>query len=461
MVDQKLFNLIESNGQVHILNFWDELTEQQKSQLTAQLIKIDFKLLKTLYNKAISESNLKRQKIEPARVISLQERKAQDKEMTMIGEKLLKAGKVAAFLVAGGQGSRLGFEHPKGMFPITPVKKKSLFQMHAEKIIATAREFNTVIPWYIMTSIGNHEETVDFFEKHNFFGLNKKDVMFFSQEMIPAVDHKGKLLLEEKARIFMNPNGHGGSLKAIWDSGAYSDMVKRGIESIFYFQVDNVLIYICDPAFLGYHKYYNSDMSSKVLRKSFPEEKLGVICKIDEKIGVIEYSDLSKEDANARDAKGDLKYWAGSIAIHVLETGFIEKLNKKGFKLPYHIAEKKIPHIDAHGKFIKPDKNNGFKFETFVFDALQYCSKTVSIEVERANEFSALKNKSGVDSEETSIRDLNVLYLNWLKKAGLPIEYQDESIPDTEISPLFACTEKGVMAKKDKIPPYSPGFYLE
>ena len=309
-----------------------------------------------------------------------------------------------------------------------------------------------------MTSSGNHDDTIAFFEKNDYFGLNKHDVMFFKQELMPAVDKNGKLLLAEKDRIFMSPNGHGGSLKAIWDSGAHADMMKRNIESIFYFQVDNVLINIADPAFIGYHKSDGVEMSSKVIRKGYPEEKLGVICRINGDIGVIEYSDLNEEDTYATTEDGELKYWAGSIAIHMLETSFIEKINKKGFKLPYHIAEKNIPHIAENGSFVKPSDKNGYKFETFVFDALHHCKTTTTIEVKREDDFSALKNKTGVDSEETSIKDMSAMFIRWLKSAGKNIP---DNINNIEISALFANTENELLEKKHQLPEITNNIYIE
>lgn len=456
---QKYFNLLKKYNQDHVLMFWDQYNESQKSNFIKQIESIDFELLADLYKKASSKDNSVQDiNLDPTSVVSLSQRQSLDAKMIAKGQELLKAGKVAVFLVAGGQGSRLGYDGPKGVYPISPVKRKSLFQLHAEKIIASNRMYNTNIPWYIMTSSGNHDDTVAFFEKNNYFGLNGQDVMFFKQEMMPAVDNNGKLLLVEKDQIFMSPNGHGGSLKAIWDSGAYDDMMKRNIESIFYFQVDNVLINIADPAFIGYHKSDDAEMSSKVLRKAYPEEKLGVICRINGNIGVIEYSDLSKEDTYATTKDGELKYWAGSIAIHMLETSFIEKINKKGFKLPYHIAEKSIPHIDKDGNLVKPAGKNGYKFETFVFDALHHCKTTTTIEGRREDDFSPLKNKTGLDSEETAIRDMSAMFIRWLKSAGKNLP---DEINNIEISPLFAKTAEELHAKKDQLPEITNNIYIE
>jgi len=460
---EKYYNLLKDHGQEHILQFWDEYSDDQKRELTEQIDSIDFELLTKLISsisKEVKEGSETR--LETAETISLHERKKYDNEVLRTGEELLREGKVGAFLVAGGQGSRLGFDGPKGAYPITPVKKKTLFQMHAEKILAMSRNYDTVIPWYIMTSTTNHEETISFFKANNYFGLDKNDVMFFSQDMLPAIDKSGKLMLEEKDRIFMSPNGHGGSLKALWDSGAHADLVKRNIEYLFYFQVDNVLINICDPEFLGYHLKYDAEMSSKVVRKAFPEEKLGVICKVDGKTGVVEYSDLGEEDMYAKDADGGLKFWAGSVAIHFINTKFIETENKRGFQLPYHIAEKSIPYIDTNGHRVSSAEKNGYKFETFVFDALAHCQNTIAIEARREEDFSALKNKEGVDSEETAIRDMKNLYLKWLKKAGMEIpEMGIRNDIQIEISPLFAFSEKKLLEQKSKIPAFSNKMYLE
>jgi UDP-N-acetylglucosamine/UDP-N-acetylgalactosamine diphosphorylase len=457
------FDLLKRHGQEHVLQFWDELSTQKKEALIKQIESIDFSLLNKLIGLTKSDSHTDNPvSLDLAETLSLSERKSKDAEMIERGEGLLKKGKVGAFLVAGGQGSRLGFDGPKGVYPITPIKKKSLFQLHAEKILAMSIKYKKVIPWYIMTSIENHDDTVTFFEKNNFFGLDKNDVMFFSQDMLPAVDKKGKLILVDKDKIFMSPNGHGGSLKALWDSGAHADLVKRKIEYLFYFQVDNVLVNICDPAFLGYHWNYKAQMSSKVVRKAFPGEKMGIICKINGKTGVVEYSDLSEEDMYAKDEKGELKYWAGSIAIHFIDTKFIETENKRGFQLPYHLAEKSIPFVDSDGRKINPEEKNGYKFETFVFDALAHCQNSITLEVSRENEFSALKNKKGVDSEETAIRDLNNLYLRWLHKAGMALS--DTSIDDDimiEISPLFALSEEELLKRKDMLPAYSKKMYIE
>jgi len=448
---QKKIDQVYAHKQEHIFRFWDALNETQQNRLISQVGLIDFNLLSQLIELASDrERYLKKEfKLEPAEFISLQERKERDISARAVGEEHLKAGKVAAFLVAGGQGTRLGFSKTKGMYPITPVKKKSLFQLHAEKLRAMERRYNTQIPWFIMTSQTNNKETSNFFEENNHFGYNAENISFIVQDMIPAIDRQGKLILDAIDHIFTNPNGHGGSLKALWESGALESMRKKGVETIFYFQVDNVLTRICDPIYIGYHVLAQSDMSNKVVRKKYPEEKMGILCKIDGKLGLMEYSDLTKEDMYATNNDGSLKYWAGNIATHIISVDFVESENITGFKLPYHIAEKNIPYLDEQGKLIKSKEKNGIKFETFVFDALLDARKSVSLEVERIKEFSPLKNKEGENSPQTVRRDLNNTYGKWLERAGYKVPRDEEGnvIQNIEISPLYALDEEELKGK--------------
>ncbi len=375
-IDDELLQIkidrLVTSGQGHIFRFWEKLDETRRQNLLKQLSEVDPGLLEQFIE--IGQNSEKythgKQNLTPAAVITLADRNKGDAAARRLGETILRQGKVAALVVAGGQGTRLGFAQPKGTFPVTPVKKKSLFQLHAEKLLALNRKYKVNIPWYIMTSQTNHDQTVKYFQDNEFLGYRSEDICFFSQDMIPAIDRQGKLILDAPDHIFMNPNGHGGSLKAVWQSGALADMRKRGIQHIFYFQVDNVLLQICDPVYIGYHVQQRADMSCKVVRKSSPEERVGVVCYIDGRLGVVEYSDLNQEDMYALEPDGSLKYWAGSIGIHMLSVDFVERENKGGFKLPYHIALKSIPYLDEQGVLIEPREKNGVKFETFIFDAL-------------------------------------------------------------------------------------------
>ena len=462
---QKKIDAFYACGQGHVFRFWGDLNREQRDTLLSQIKQVDLELMERLYDdwRKREQKGTSLPNLEPAEIITLDQRLKRDAEARAIGEQALSAGKLAAFLVAGGQGSRLGFDGPKGAFRITPVKQKTLFQLHAEKIKAVSLSYKTVIPWYIMTSQANHRQTVRFFEQQDYFGLEKANVIFFSQEMLPAMDKNGKLLLADKNRLFMSPNGHGGSIKALWDSGALADMKRRNIAYLFYFQVDNALTRICDPAFIGYHILHESEMSGKVVRKRFPEEKMGVICKINGKTGLVEYSDLDEKNMRAKESDGSLRFWAGSIATHVINVDFLWRENEQGFRLPYHFAEKAIPYVDEKGKPVKPEDKNGLKFETFVFDALQDVRSTVTVEVERDEEFSALKNKEGLNSPKTVVEDLLRLYARWLRSAGVDIPVNKTGLPayNIEISPLFALEAEDVQKKRRQIPQPHKNMYLE
>ena len=451
---QKKVEKVYQAGQGHIFHFWDSLNAGQRDNLLKQIEMIDFDLLRRLIDQALEPQAEKQdQSLQPPDVIDLQTRKGEDDKARQIGEKAIAAGKVAAFLVAGGQGTRLGFDAPKGMYPVTPVKKKSLFQLHAEKIRAIGRKSKVEIPWYIMTSMTNYEQTKSYFEDNAYFGMDADNVFLFVQEMIPAIDRQGKLILDGPDHIFMNPNGHGGSIRAVWKSGALADMKARGVDYIFYFQVDNVLTRICDPVYFGYHIMGKSEMSCKVVHKKYPEEKIGILCRTGDKLHLIEYSDLDKEYMYAKNPDGSMKFWVGNIATHIFDRRFLERENKGGFRLPWHIALKSIPYINQQGDLIKPEDKNGIKFETFVFDALVDARRTTCVEVERKQEFSPLKNSEGENSPQTTRHDLIDLYSQWLEKAGFEIERDNDRLPlyTIEISPLISLEGENLAGRVDKI----------
>ncbi len=464
---QEVIDKVRAAGQAHVLHFYDELSDESKDRLLRQLDEINYSQLTQLYEKFIqNQEPVAKGKLEPADFIPVpetQEQIAAAREARQIGEQALRRGRVAAFLVAGGQGTRLGFDDAKGKFPITPIKQKSLFQLHAEKILALSRKSDAAIPWYIMTSESNHDDTVTFFEQHDYFGLRTDGVMFFSQDMVPALDPDGKLFLDAKDHVFENPNGHGGSLSALKNSGALDDMRERGVDTIFYFQVDNVLARICDPIFIGYHLRDNADMSAKIVTKDDPDEKVGVLGTIGGRMGVIEYSDLSEEDKHARNPDGALKYRAGNTAIHVLDVDFVERENEGGLRLPWHVAHKQIPYLDEQGKLVEPEEPNGYKFETFVFDALGDADRTVFMEIERENEFSPVKNAEGKDSPATARRDMTRMYARWLEQAGVNVPRDDKRNPkvNIEISPLFALEAEDVKKNLKGKPVLSDDLYLE
>ncbi len=473
---QTLKEKFEKAGQAHVFKFFDELDVAQQNALVEQLKMIDLdelaRLNETLVFAENTDAGIDFAKLTPAPYSPLPADKANDPEWAnakKIGEGAIKAGKLAAFVVAGGQGTRLGFNAPKGLYKVTPVKQKSLFQVFAEKILSASKKYGVSIPWIVMTSHINNKATVEFFEENNFFGLDKNDIIFFKQGLMPAVDLNGKIILEDKGKIAMTPDGHGGCLRGMVRSGAIAELKKRGIECVSYFQVDNPLVDIIDPYFVGFHILGKSQMSSKMIAKAYPLEKVGHFCMLDDKLTVVEYSDLPNEYQEQTDENGKLKFIAGSVAIHILDVDFIETLGssqKEEDRLPFHRANKKIPFVGDDGQPVKPEKPNGVKFEMFVFDALPMAKNPVIIEGFRGDEFSPVKNAEGVDSPLTCKNHQKAQWCRWFAKVGVEIEADADGIPaiDFEVSPLFASNEADFVAKWNALadkPSVENGLYLQ
>ncbi len=466
----KLYPLLEKSNQTGLVGFWDELDEKGKESLVCQLEKLDFGRIPSWVEDYVKKENPLEipTEFEPAPyypAIVNNNTAAMFEEAKKLGEDLIMAGKVGAFVVAGGQGTRLGFGGPKGNFPISPVRNKTLFQVFAETIIAASKKYNAVIPWYIMTSPLNHQETLDSLKAGNYFGLSEKDVFVFQQGTMPNFDFEGRIFLSGKGEIAASPDGHGGSLKALFDSGAVADMKKRGVEQLSYFQVDNPLIKIIDPLFIGLHAKEGAGMSSKTLLKAYPKEKVGNFCLVEGKVAVIEYSDLPDEQAEKKNPDGSLVFQLGSIAIHIISRDFIERLNAGGFALPFHKAIKKIPYIGQAGDEIQPSEPNGVKLETFVFDALPLSEKSVILETLREEEFAPVKNAEGLDSPEVTKQMMTGRAAKWLEAAGVKVPRKADGSVDCviEMSPLFAVDESDVAAKAANVPPIKAGasIYLE
>ncbi|MDF1658465.1 MAG: UDPGP type 1 family protein [Verrucomicrobiales bacterium] len=449
----KLQKHFESNGQGHVFTFFDEITDSEQKHLLKQASDIDLEELSELVSSLVQNTGSKNETIadslEPAEFTPRPESEGGNPSLWIEarekGESALRAGRVAAFTVAGGQGTRLGYDGPKGTFGVTPVLKKSLFQVFAEKILASSLIFGRPVPWYILTSIINHDETVAFFAENNFFGLPEDKVHFFSQGLMPAVDANGKILMADKGQIALSPDGHGGALRALVRSGAIRQMEADGIDTISYFQVDNPLVRCIDPAFIGFHLMNNSELSSKMVPKAYPEEKVGVFCQANGQALVVEYSDLPERLAQERDENGEIRFRAGSIAIHIFDRNFVDRLGSgrdESAKLPFHLANKKVSFIDESGTIHEPDEPNAYKFEMFVFDALPFAANPVIIETDRADDFSPVKNASGIDSAETSAADQLRQFTRWAKEAGIGIETDETGLPSVtfEVSPLFGDT---------------------
>lgn len=362
------------------------------------------------------------------------------------GEELLRQGKVACFTVAGGQGSRLGFDGPKGCYPAGAVTGKPLFQVFAEGIKATSVKFGAPVPWLIMTSPQNHEATVAFFKEQNHFGLNPDDIWFFPQGTMPSFDlESGRILMSDGHTLAASPDGHGGSLKALYTSGAIAKLKERGIEHISYFQVDNPLVRVADPLFLGLHasaKDSSGAMSSKMLPKAYAEEKVGLFVQVGDRIQVVEYSDMPMDRQRETNDDGSLRFLAGNPAIHAFGVDFVEKVNTdRNFDLPYHRAVKKIAHINTDtGEPMTPSEPNGVKLERFVFDALPFAEKSIILETSRVQEFAPIKNAEGIDSAASSAKLQTERAALWLEEAGVTVPRNDSGDPDCvlEISALTA-----------------------
>jgi len=438
----ELLSVLTPCGQEHVLRFWDDLSAGDKEALYGQAKSVNVpRFLEIAKSSGRAKEGVARLESEPfVRLPSCETEARAWEEARLAGQEALCAGKVAAMVVAGGQGTRLGFNGPKGAFPIGPVTRRTLFQVHAEKVLAASRRYGRSIPLLVITGPSNDAVTRFFLKEHNFFGLPFTSVRIFQQGELPALDDGGRIVMDKPGHMFTSPNGHGGSLKALWDSGTIEWLEGQGIEFISYFQVDNPLVRVIDPSFIGLHVKGAAEMSLKLVARADPDEKLGIWVRADGKAKVIEYSDMPKEEMHATDGAGALKYAGGSIAIHCFSVGFVRRLNEEGFNLPCHRARKKVPYVDGQGRTMTPEKENGTKFEMFVFDAIAFAKKTAAVETSRAEEFSPVKNAAGNDSPETARRDMSRLYGRWLTAAGVEVPLDGEGYPvhGIEISPLVA-----------------------
>jgi UDP-N-acetylglucosamine/UDP-N-acetylgalactosamine diphosphorylase len=447
MDSQSILDLLEKHGQPHILSHVQRLSPEKREVFYGYLAKLNLPLAFQLYGEFSRQkgSRTDLSSIEPAPIISIPktaEEIQRRKRAIHLGESLIRGNQVAVLIVAGGQGTRLGFPGPKGFFPISPVKKKPLFQLFVESIQALSTRYRAGIPLLVMTSQENREETEVFFESRGFFGLPKSQVHFFCQGMLPTLTPGGKLILGDETSLLANPDGHGGSLKALYESGLAGRLKGQGVSEIYYCQVDNPLAKIADPAFIGYHRQEGADISTKVVRRQNLEEKVGIYGMVNGKPAIIEYSDFSPEDYRSRDEQGNIRHWAGNIAIHMISLSFVDRLNRRGFALPYHRAVKEVEGLNPAGR---NEKMTGLKFETFVFDSIPLAQKACCMEVVREEEFAPVKNQTGIDSPDTARQAMNGLFRRWLTEAG------GEVAPNAqvEISPLFAL-DKEELAEKLK-----------
>jgi UDP-N-acetylglucosamine/UDP-N-acetylgalactosamine diphosphorylase len=423
-------------GQGHLFEHWDPRPSEMKRRLLEDLETLDVSLLDTLRSKLREHVSGGLQNLAPAEYIP-QSAALADAEARELGERLLREGKAGFITVAGGQGTRLGILVPKGTIPVSPIRKLSLFAVFAEKIAAARSRYGVTFPWLIMTSPLNHGQTIEFFEEEKYFGLGRENVRFFAQGTLPSMSPEGLLAMGEDGGLLQSPNGHGGVIEALRKAGLLDELRDMGVEELFYFQVDNPLVTIPDPTFLGIHRRARSLVSSKVIEKQYPEERLGSIALRGGKPAVIEYTDLSPDIMGARDAEGRLLYGRGSIATHVLNVGF---LRDGRFELPYHLARKKARIILPNASGIEVRESEVVKFEMFVFDAILCAERAVFVETDRLEEFAPLKNINGVDSMDTCVRGQTEKFAAWLEASGVHVPRNEEGLCAyaVEISPHFA-----------------------
>ena len=446
----ELLATLEPHGQQHLLAFWDELDPASRQSLAEQIRRIDYELIDRLYRQRDAQDNVReladRSGPPPAFRLDASKNRFSPEEARKAGRRALAAGEVGVALVAGGQGTRLGFDHPKGMYRIGPISKRSLFRIHIEKLIARQRRHGAAIPMCLMTSPATHRETVEFFAEHDRFGLPEDDLTIFCQGTMPAVDATtGKVLLAEKGRIAVSPDGHGGMLAALVDSGVLERMQRRSIRHLFYFQVDNPLVDVCWPEFLGYHLLAGSEFSSQVIAKQEPLEKVGNVVEVDGRLKVIEYSDLPDDIARRRDPDGSLSIWAGSIAVHAMDVAFLRRMADTADALPFHVARKKVVHVDPAGQRAEPQRSDAIKFERFIFDLLPSASDAIVMEIDPTEGFAPLKNAPGADHDTPeAVRAAMVAqHRRWLEAAGAEVA---DGV-DVEIGPLWALNADEVAEK--------------
>ena len=388
-------NLLKKYGQEHVLRFYDELDENGQRSLLKQVEEIDFEMLG-----AIGAKQQKKGKISPLGAVEIDEINERKEEFVEEGLKAIREGKVGAILLAGGMGTRLGFDQPKGTFDIGKTRHLYIFECLINNLLEVCDMAGCFVPLYIMTSEKNHEATYEFFEEHNYFGYPAEDVHFFMQDMAPAVDYNGKLLLEEKGRLATSPNGNGGWFSSLHKSGLLDDIHARGVEWLNIFAVDNVLQKIADPAFIGATLLSGKESGSKVVRKAAPEERVGVMCQEDGKPSIVEYYEMTEEMVTQRDEQGELLYRFGVILNYLFRVDLLEEIMLN--RMNVHVVEKKIPYIDEKGTFVKPEKPNGYKFETLILDMIHMLDSNLVYEVVREKEFAPIKNLHGTDSVDSA-----------------------------------------------------------
>lgn len=419
---------LASHDQLHVLEYWDSIDDESRSMFLQQLGEVDLDALDRWVagkSESIDFAALAARAQGPPAVRSDGTGAAWSAaEAALRGEEVLRGGQLAILIVAGGQGTRLGFDAPKGLFPIGPVSQRTLFQTFADQIQGLQRRYGCKIPLLVMTSPATDAQTRIYFESNNYLGLDRDQVIVFQQGTLPAVDAQtGKLLLESKSSLALSPDGHGGTLAALDRSGALKQLRDSGVRYLFYAQVDNPLVPLGDPSLIGHHVMAGSEMTTQVVRKRFAEEKVGNVVHVDGRVQIIEYSDLPLEAAQRQDARGELALWAGNIAVHVFNLDFLDRMVRNADSLPIHRALKKVPFLDNEGVLVQPDEPNAIKFERFIFDLLPAAENAFVVEGKAAEVFAPVKNADGAptDTPADARRQISALHAQWLCAAGVEV----------------------------------------
>ncbi len=422
-------------SQEHVLAHWEQLDEIARARLATQIDEVNFDLL-TIAESLQELHQHSADSLQPPSVITLEEQSS-SREAFLEGEHCLSEGRVGVVLVAGGMGTRLGFDKPKGMLPIGPVSGNSLFQVLIERIVALGRRYKVRIPLYLMTSDATHDETVRFLKEHDAFGLDPEDLHVFCQGTLPAFDATTRrLLLAGPGELVSCPDGHGGFLDAARKAGCFEDMTRRGIDVLFYGQIDNPLLVIADPELIGRHLLANADITNQVVRRTSSTEKVGMFVSRGSKVWILEYSELPKEVATATDDDGAPLFWAGNMAAHLFRVPFLKRIASRPGALTPHPCLKPVAHFDSRGRIQQPDEPNAIKFEKFIFDLLHHTTRTVLVESDRESTFAPVKNPDSMtaDTVATARAAMVKLHTSWLQQGGTAVT------PGVlvEISPLFA-----------------------
>jgi len=407
---EKVTELLKKYNQEQLLIWYDKLIEQKKEELLDQILKVDFEQINELYESTKKSKDFKDAKIEPLPYIDKEKIEQEERQnYVKAGIEIIKQGKYAVVTMAGGQGTRLGHNGPKGTFELEVGEKKPLFTLLANTIKEAREKYDAVIPWYIMTSRENNPQTTSFFKRHNYFDMGEENVKFFIQNELPMIDTNGKILVDEEGMVKQAADGHGGIFEAMRKEGILEDMQARGIQWIFIAGVDNVLAKMVDPLLTGIAIDKNCLAAGKSVVKSNPKEKVGVFCKKDNKPSVIEYTEITDEMAEAVDENGELLYGESHILCNLFNRKALEQIATN--KLPYHSAFKKAKYIDESGVIVVPTEPNAYKFESFIFDAFEALNDMAIMRVKREEEFAPVKNAEGVDSPETASK----LYMDFMK----------------------------------------------